>query len=133
MALVDYSDSDSDSDSVREVKLFDDHVGGLDRSGLKRKRLSNGLERDEVSDLPLLPSAFHDLYASTSRASPSDDPKLHGGRQRSSPHVEGNWPTHVYLECKSECRLLHLAVIQETPSNGNEGIQHKQSPSIYQT
>ena len=87
-ALVNYSDSDdSDHHTV--------HV--LPARNLKRKR--HGLD-NAVSDLPPLPAAFHDLYSSTTRASSQDDPSMHGGRQRVTPHVEGNWPTHVYLECR---------------------------------
>lgn len=84
MALVDYSSSDEDERAP---------VKG--QPNLKRKR------DDTSSDLPPLPSKFHDLYASTTRVSPRDDPSLHGGRKRVTPHVEGNWPTHLYIECMS--------------------------------
>ncbi|KAN0094017.1 U6 snRNA phosphodiesterase Usb1 [Hyaloscypha variabilis] len=84
MALVDYSSS-SDEDPNATVEV-------LPVPSLKRKR-------DEPSpDLPPLPSKFHDLYASTTRVSTRDDPSLHGGRKRVTPHIEGNWPTHIYVE-----------------------------------
>jgi hypothetical protein len=87
MALVDYTSSDEDDG--RELQP----APGLDTATLKRKR------DEDPSDLPPLPSKFHDLYASTTRLSTRDDPSLHGGRKRVIPHVEGNWPTHVYIEC----------------------------------
>lgn len=87
--LVNYSDSDD----------ADDHPV-LAPKGRNLKRKADGLDNDAVSDLPPLPATFHDLYASTTRASSQDDPNMHGGRQRVIPHVEGHWPTHVYLECK---------------------------------
>lgn len=86
MALVDYSSSDEDDQLKPDVNTVN----------LKRKRDSEG---DTTEELPPLPSKFHDLYASTTRVSTKDDPSLHGGRKRVTPHVEGNWPTHLYIEC----------------------------------
>jgi hypothetical protein len=85
MALVDYSSSDEDGSTSAK-----DHPA----PNLKRKR-----DDETSSDLPPLPSKFHDLYASTTRISTRDDPSLHGGRKRVIPHIEGNWPTHLYIEC----------------------------------
>ncbi|KAJ5971249.1 uncharacterized protein N7479_001167 [Penicillium vulpinum] len=93
MTLVQYSDSESDSESrssLRPTKKprHDNHPG---------------------PSLPPLPAAFHNLYASSTRVSVQDNPSLHGGRTRVIPHVEGNWPTHLYLEWypgKDELSLL---------------------------
>ena len=83
MALVEYSDSESEEDTK------------VQSPPAKRPRQDN----KPTSSLPPLPTTFHDLYASTTRVSVQDDPSLHGGRKRIIPHVEGNWPTHLYLEC----------------------------------
>ncbi|TVY34055.1 U6 snRNA phosphodiesterase [Lachnellula subtilissima] len=96
MALVDYPSSDEDEQIGNDQKITSEAATGI----LKRKR-ERERERDEnesPNDLPPLPSKFHDLYASTSRVSTRDDPSLHGGRKRVTPHIEGNWPTHLYIE-----------------------------------
>lgn len=104
MGLVDYSSS-SDSDSDKEAPL------AVAEPPSKRRRTSGKTATapagtiagpspgpDVPSALPPLPSAFHDLYASTVRPSPGDDPSLHQGRRRQIPHVAGQWPSHVYVE-----------------------------------
>ena len=91
MPLVEYSDS--------EESVNPDDASGP--SNAKRKRApSPPIADSTVSTLPPLPATFHDLYASASRLSNTDDPSLHAGRQRQIPHVEGNWPSHVFIECR---------------------------------
>ena len=80
MGLVDYS---SDEDDLQQ-----------EQPNTKRRRI-----QDEGDSLPVLPDSFKDMYAVTARTATSDDPRLHQGRKRTVPHAEGNWPTHVYLEC----------------------------------
>ena len=92
MPLVDYSSSSSSS---KEESLTVIKVRGS--RPIKRKRKSPTTSEH----LPPLPSTFYDLYASSTRPSTQDDPELHGGRQRVTPHIEGSWPSHVYIECKS--------------------------------
>ncbi|KAJ5520763.1 hypothetical protein N7463_001216 [Penicillium fimorum] len=99
MTLVQYSDSESDSESRSSLRP------------LKKSRHS----LNPGPSLPPLPAAFHNLYASSTRVSVQDNPSLHGGRTRVIPHVEGNWPTHIYLEWypgKDELSLLADVISQ---------------------
>jgi len=104
MPLVEYSDSEeSQKDDAPPITIH----GAKLQKPQKRK-----YSAASAADLPPLPDAFHDLYASAVRVSNKDDPALHGGRQRVIPHVEGNWPTHVYIECTSDSKPVQTIVRQ---------------------
>ncbi|KAL4872268.1 hypothetical protein BDV12DRAFT_162618 [Aspergillus spectabilis] len=110
MALVQYSDSESDSGQET-----------LPRKISKQSYDANS-NRPNAS-LPPLPVSFYDLYASSIRVSVRDDPSLHGGRKRVIPHIEGNWPTHIYLEwypSKEELGVLENIIIQAERTHGGE-------------
>ncbi|RKF62823.1 U6 snRNA phosphodiesterase [Erysiphe neolycopersici] len=108
MALVDYTSSDEDKDT-------DTRPSASPTYETKGAVPSIFNKANNTSDpLPPLPAKFYDLYASTKRLSTKDDPSLHGGRIRSSPHVVGNWPTHIYLEWNPttiERELLHQLIM----------------------
>lgn len=97
LALVQYS-SDDESDQAPPPEPPKPPAASPGRA-LKRKRSVS--RQPSSTKLPPLPAAFHDLYSTNARASTSDDPCLHRGRRRAVPHIEGNWPSHVYLECTS--------------------------------
>ncbi|KAK3336776.1 U6 snRNA phosphodiesterase Usb1 [Cercophora scortea] len=86
MPLVTYtSDSDSDSDTASDPP-----------PPSKKSKPNN--TPPAPPPLPPLPSAFHDLYASTVRTTTADTPFFHQGRTRQTPHIPGNWPSHIYIE-----------------------------------
>jgi hypothetical protein len=113
MSLVDYPSS-SDSEDQNEVHAQKPHLdrghskdNDSDAPPNKKRRTSSSLAAISppapkiASSLPALPASFRDMYSSTVRTTTQDDPALHAGRQRATPHLVGNWPTHISLECKS--------------------------------
>lgn len=87
MVLVSY---DSDGDDVPVVEVQSSEVNSRNRDSSFPK------QKEKLP--PPLPANFQNLYSSNVRSSTTDDPALHGGRQRQVPHVVGNWPAFVYLE-----------------------------------
>lgn len=105
--LVDYSSDSSESDVVDSSgpRLKKQKTDG-DNNG---RTTTTANATATKSELPPLPSAFHDLYASTVRVSASDDPTLHQGRKRVNPHKAGHWPSHLYIECEF-LSLFHIYI-----------------------
>lgn len=99
MALVDYASSSEDEEQVSNHAV-----------SVIMKQPSNAFKRKKEAEqeLPPLPAKFHDLYASNVRTTTYDDSSLHGGRKRIKPHVEGNWPTHIYIEWWPRSRDLEI-------------------------
>lgn len=115
MSLVAYPDSDSDADSDNN----DNNDNNGKSSALPAQNVVKRKRKDQnAASLPPLPATFHDLYSSNARASTSDDPSLHGGRKRAVPHVEGNWPSHVYLECELALLCVGTAGMQADATEG---------------
>lgn len=97
MGLVDYSSSDNDSDTPNNDEQH------TQPPPAKKPRTSATTDNNTSStitttNLPPLPSSFHNLYATTVRPFTADLPSLHQGRKRLIPHIEGNWPSHIYVE-----------------------------------
>ncbi|KAH8813168.1 hypothetical protein F5884DRAFT_787621 [Xylogone sp. PMI_703] len=105
MGLVDYASSEEDEDQDKNGGLAVAATNATTTTTLKRKREEQD-ERENIkkekdvssSHLPPLPPRFRDLYATATKLSAGDDPSLHGGRKRTIPHIQGNWPTHLYIE-----------------------------------
>ncbi|KAI4152509.1 MAG: hypothetical protein LQ340_002878 [Diploschistes diacapsis] len=84
MALVGYSSDSSNTSNAQQQP-----------PAKRRHQIPTTPPKDAKSSLPPLPSSFLDLYSAPVRTSAADDPSLHGGRQRITPHVRDVFPTHI--------------------------------------
>jgi U6 snRNA phosphodiesterase len=73
---------------------------------MKRTRLvsysDSGSDDDDAPRPPLAKKTLPPLSAALQLPVPVDNPALHQGRIRSSPHVDGQFATHIYV-----CLSLH--------------------------
>ena len=94
MGLVDYADSDSESDNHTSVEV--ETKTAEDIPPAKRYvRLLPILADDSRKLLPPVPSNY--------LVDPKDDAALHQGRTRSRPYTPGELNAHIYLSRKIAC------------------------------
>ncbi|KAF1997668.1 hypothetical protein P154DRAFT_440761 [Amniculicola lignicola CBS 123094] len=125
-ALVEYSDSGDDEDKTADAPA--QRLAAQADAPTKRKREADSQEG--ASGLPPLPASFFDVYTTNPRVGTTDNPSLHGGRRRAVPHVEGNWPSHVYLEwipLQTEADELTnlINAVRSAVEDANKGLRAK--------
>ncbi|RUO97155.1 hypothetical protein BC936DRAFT_140881 [Jimgerdemannia flammicorona] len=125
--LVDYVSSDDEEQANGEME--EDGSSSVITMSMKRKREEAEVEEEmkPKKGLPPLPDAFLELYPDKNRK--SDNPSVHQGRVRATPHVPGNWATHVYIEVtvNSDFRDLLAKIVttaQGPSSNGADAVIH---------
>lgn len=136
MSLVTYSDSeDDDDDDSDQISKKTSHTHSHSTlSGSKRKRSHDDEQSLHASKPPPLPSSLANLYASNVRSSTNDNPALHQGRRRQIPHIEGNWPSFVYLEwlpppedlLRLEDSITSVASGHDFDNSTSQARQHQQ-------
>ncbi|RUS21339.1 SNF2 family N-terminal domain-containing protein [Endogone sp. FLAS-F59071] len=123
LGIVDY-----DSSSGEEEDNGDAVVAATAMAiPVKRKRVEEAsLEEPRPKKaLPSLPDAFLELYPD--KCGKSDDPSIHQGRLRSTPHVLGNWATHVYVEISVNSDLRDLLTKIITTAQGSHSYNDENS------
>lgn len=132
MSLVTYhSDTDDDDDLASETAACN-HTESTPLDGAKRKRLSSAEDEPRRPPRPPpLPSSLTTLYASNVRSSTNDNPDLHEGRKRQIPHVEGNWPSFVYLEWLPS--QVQFARLEELIADINENCIDNDQVTVSET
>lgn len=108
--LVDYRDTDSSEDASPSQEPQARKRRKLSSSETTTSSTPTASSRGKAAAVPAPPASFYSLYATNVRTTTADDPALHGGRKRQVAHKEGNWPTHIYLECMPLFLSLSLAL-----------------------
>jgi len=92
--LPDLMQRDITPETARSMEIYD----ALTTAAMGRQ-VANAFEDNS--------GVWHDYYDKDRRAASSDDPSLHDGRIRGSPHVEGNFPSFAQIICKDH--LFHFS------------------------
>lgn len=133
--LVEYSSSDSsaedDADDDNNVLPHNEtkplarrlensqHDAKAQTTRVKRPKTANADHRVKP---PPLPREFMDLYTNNPKV--SADSGLHEGRVRVIPHIEGAWPSHVFVEwIPSEKHRQVLHAITQTVVQAGKRVQ----------
>lgn len=93
--LVDYPDSDSESDS--SLPSGSKSGASSDQASCSNSaKLQSPIKPQQLSPPPPPPKEFLNLFNSNPKFSKNSH--LYEGKFRAVPHIQGSWPSHIYIQ-----------------------------------
>ncbi|KAK0494028.1 U6 snRNA phosphodiesterase Usb1 [Armillaria luteobubalina] len=79
-------------------------------------------EDEDNEEKPVKRKKLPTLSASLVVAAPVDNPSLHQGRKRNTPHVDGQWAAHVYISVGLNRKSVMFSLLSEAIQSAKDEI-----------